>query len=98
MKYKQKYGKQGNLTTYCSDTETPYITRTQQNDGKNAVPSVSPRNVNYFSRNYCGITLISIAAKIYNIFYSNLCKQKIKKFFGRIKMDFGETDLVLTRF
>ena len=29
MKYHQKYGRQGNSTTYCSDAATPYITRTQ---------------------------------------------------------------------
>ena len=28
-KYPQKYGRQGNLKTYCSDSATLYITRTQ---------------------------------------------------------------------
>ena len=27
MKYNQKYGRQGNSMTYCSDTATPYVTR-----------------------------------------------------------------------
>ena len=38
MKYSQKYGKQGTLKTYCSDTATPYITRTQQTDRQRAAP------------------------------------------------------------
>ena len=29
LKYHQKYGRQGNLATYCSDTVMPYIIRTQ---------------------------------------------------------------------
>ena len=29
MKYPQKYRRQENLTTYCSDIATPYITKTQ---------------------------------------------------------------------
>ena len=29
MKYPQKYGRPGNLTTYCSNTVMLYITRTQ---------------------------------------------------------------------
>ena len=29
MKYLQKYGRQGNTMTYCSDTATPYVGGTQ---------------------------------------------------------------------
>ena len=41
------------------------------------------------AKNYRGITLTSIAAKIYN---AQLCNTKLRSCFGRTKMDFGEID------
>ena len=69
MKYPQKYGKQGNLSTYCSDTTTPYTTRslwTKKGDLG-------------IANNYRGIALISIAAKIYNAPLLNHIEPKIEK-------------------
>ena len=33
MKYPQKYGRPGNLMTYCSNAVMPYIFKTQKTDG-----------------------------------------------------------------
>ena len=44
-KYPQKYGKQGNSSTYYSDTETPYIIRTLSTDEQRATYSLSSREL-----------------------------------------------------
>ena len=41
MKYPQKYGRPGNLTTYCSDTVMSYIIKTQSTDGQRDASSPS---------------------------------------------------------
>ena len=45
IKYPQKYERQGNSTTYCSDTATAHITRKQQTHGQRVSSSLSPRKV-----------------------------------------------------
>ena len=80
MNYLQKYGRQGNSTTYCSDTVMPYITRTQQTDGQRDASALSPRKVaSELSKNYRGITHISIVAKIYNALQLNRIEPEIEK-------------------
>ena len=43
MKYPKKYGRSGNLMTYCSDTVMPYIIKTQLIDGQRDASSLSER-------------------------------------------------------
>ena len=45
IKYLTNYGKEGNSTAYCTDTSTPYITRTHKTSGQNTASSLSPRKL-----------------------------------------------------
>ena len=68
MKYPQKYGRPDNLMTYCSDTVMPYIIK--------ILPFPKKGNLG-LAKNYRGITLTSIAAKMYNALLHNRIKPKI---------------------
>ena len=80
MKYHQKYGRQENSTTYCSDTVMPYISRTQKRDGQKAAFSSFPKKGDLeIAKNYRGITFTSIAAKIYHALLLNYIELEIEK-------------------
>ena len=77
MKYLQEYGRQGNSTTYCSDTATPNIAKAQWTKG--SILSFPKKGDLRISKNYRGITLSSIAAKIYNFLLLNRIEPEIEK-------------------
>ena len=79
MKYPQKYGRQGNSTTYCSDTAMPYITRKQDRWTKGCTFPFPKKGDLGIVKNYLGITLTSTVAKIYNALLSNLIERKTEK-------------------
>ena len=88
MKYHQKYGRQGNSTTYCSNTAISYITRTQQRDEQKAASSIFHKKGDLrIVKIYCGVTLTFIAAKIYNALLLNCIEPENEKIL-RIKMVF----------
>ena len=74
-------GRSENLTTYCSDTVMPYITKTQQTDGQKDAfsPSLPKKGDRIIAETYQGITLTSIAAKIYNVLLRNHIEPEIEK-------------------
>ena len=80
MKYLQKYGRPDNSTTYCSDTVMLYIIKTHEIDGWKEwiLPFLKKGNLG-LAKNYRGITLTSIAAKIYNALLCNHKESKIEK-------------------
>ena len=79
MKYPQKYGRPGNLTTYCSNTNTIYNQNTIDKWTEGCILS-SPKSGDLgIAKNYQGITLTSIAAKIYNALLRNCIEHKIEK-------------------
>ena len=52
-----------------------------------------PKNGDFgIAKNYQGITLTSIAAKIYNTLLRNRIEPKLRKYLWRTKMAFGEID------
>ena len=72
IKYLQKYRRQGNSTAYCSDTATPYFIRTH--------PPFPPKKGDLrIAKNYWGITLTPIAAKIYTALLLNRIEPKIEE-------------------
>ena len=77
MKYLQKYGKQENSMTYCSNTTTPYITRMQQTKGC-ILPFPKKGNLE-IAKNFWGINFTSIATKIYNALLLNHIKPAFEK-------------------
>ena len=79
MKYPQKYGRPRNSSTYCSDTVMPYIIKTQDKWIKGCILSFPKMVVFGIAKNYQGITLTSIATKIYNVQLSNRIEPKIEK-------------------
>ena len=71
MKYPQKYRRQGNSTTFCSDSAPSYINRgTKKFDFG-------------IAKNYRGITLTSISAKIFSTQLRNCIEPKIEKIFRK---------------
>ena len=82
MKYPQKYGRQGNSMTYGSNSVMLYIPGTQLTDGQKDAFSLSPRRV-ALPKNYQGITLTFIMAKIYNALLCNCIEPKIEKILGK---------------
>ena len=68
-----------NLTTYSSDTAMQYITRTIDRWANGCIHPV-PKKVDFgIAKNYGGITLTSIVAKIYNALLRNYIEPKIEK-------------------
>ena len=84
MKYSQKYGKQGNSTTYCSDSVTLYVCSQNTIDrwAKGCI-LLFPKSDLGIAKNYRGITLTSIAAKIYNAQLRNRIETKTEKILGK---------------
>ena len=74
MKYPQMYGRPENSTAYCSDTVMPYIIKTQRD-----APHFPKKGDLGLAKNYRGITLTSIMAKIYNALLCNRIEPKIEK-------------------
>ena len=79
MKYHQKYRRQGNSMTYCSNTAPPYITRNNREMNKELHPPFPQEKGPLNCQNYRGKTLSFIAAKIYNILQLNLIEPEIEK-------------------
>ena len=67
------------LMTYCFDTATLYITRTQKRWTKGCILLFPRRSDLRIVKNYGGITLTSIAAKAYNALLLNHNKPEIEK-------------------
>ena len=78
MKYPQNYGRPGNSTTYCSDAVMPYITYIDR--WTKGCSLLFPKKGDFgLAQNYRGITLTSIAAKIYNALLRNRSEPRIEK-------------------
>ena len=74
MKHPQKRcGRPENSTTYCSNTVMPYIYRWM----KRCILPFPKKSDLGLAKNYRGITLTSIAAKIYNALLHNHTEPKI---------------------
>ena len=74
----QKYVRPDNSTTYCSDTATQSIIKIRETDGWKDASSHSLKKGDFgLAKNYRGITLPSIAAKIYNALQWNRIEPKI---------------------
>ena len=77
------------LLPYCNAV----ITRAQQKTTKDCILPFPNEGDLGIAKNNRGITLTSIEATIYIMLcYSTASNQKLRKFFERIKMVFGETD------
>ena len=72
MKYPLKYGRPDNLTTYCRHNQNP-IDRWM----KGCILPFSKRGDLGLTKNYRGITLTYIVAKIYNALLRNCIEPKI---------------------
>ena len=75
MKFPHKYGRPDNLTTYCSDTVMQLIIKTRWMKGC-ILPFLQKGDLR-LAKNYRGITLTSIAAKIYNALLLHCIEPKI---------------------
>ena len=73
MKFPQKYGRPDNSTTYCSVYNQNPIDRWM----KGCILSFPKKDDFGLAKNYRGITLTSIAAKIYNALLRNRIEPKI---------------------
>ena len=73
MKYFQKYGRQGNSITHCSNNATLYVTRIQY-----ILPFPKKGDLGIAETNH-GITLSFIVAKIYNALLLNHIEPEIEK-------------------
>ena len=76
MKYHQKYGKQGNLTTYCNAVYNQNIIDRWT---KGCILPFPKKGDLGITKNYECITLTSIAAKIYNSLLLNCLEPEIEK-------------------
>ena len=93
MKYLQKNGRQEDSMTYYSDTAMLYITRTQQRKRQKVVSFSSLKQGGLgIAPNYHGITLTSIATKIYNAPLHNRIEPEIEKILRKNQNGFGESD------
>ena len=77
-KIPQKYGKPGNSTICCTDIVMPYIVKTQLTDGQRDASHFPKKGDLGLAKNYRGMTLTSIAAKIYNALLRNRIEPKIE--------------------
>ena len=84
MKYAQKCGRPENSTTYCSDTVMLYIIKILLTDRWRGciLPFLKKGDLG-LAKNYRGITLTSIAAKIYNAQLRNSIESKIDNIFRK---------------
>ena len=78
MKYPQKYGRPGNMMTYCSNSVMPYIIKTIDRWTKGCIFPFPKKGGLGLAENYQGITLTSIAAEIYNALLCNPIEPKIE--------------------
>ena len=78
MKYPQKYGRSGNSTTYCCYTVMPYIIKTIDRWTKGCILPLPKKDDRRLAKNYRGITLTSLATKIYNALLHNCIEPKIE--------------------
>ena len=77
-KFPQKYGRPDNSTTYCSDAATQYIIKNPIDRWmKGCIPHFPKKGDLGLGKNYRGITLTSIAAKIYHALLRNRIEPKI---------------------
>ena len=76
----RKYGRPDNSTTYCSDTATQYTIKNPIDRWTKGCILPFPKKGDLgLAKNYRGITLTSIAAKIYNALLRNRIEPKIDK-------------------
>ena len=76
MKYLQKYGRLGNLMTYCNPI---YFKNTTERSTKCCMLPFPKKGDLGIAKNYQGITLTSIMAQICSALLLNLIKPEIKK-------------------
>ena len=76
MKYPQKYVKQGNSLTYCNAIYNQHITDSWI---KSCILPFPKKGDLEIAKNYWGITLTSITAKIYNDLLLNQIEHEIVK-------------------
>ena len=76
MKYPQKYRRPGNSTTYCNAVYNP---NTADRWTKGCILPFLKKGALGIAKNYRGITLTSIAAKIYNALLCNRKEPKAEK-------------------
>ena len=97
MKYLQKYGRQRNSKTYCSNTVYNQNTKDRW---KGCILPFPNKGDLGFAKNYLGITLTSIAAKIYNGLLLNYTKHETEKILRKNQSGFrrnrSTTSLILT--
>ena len=78
MKYSQKYER--NPMTYSSDTVMLNITRTHSRDGQKGCILPFPKKGDFrINKNYWGMTLTFISAKVYNPLLLNRIKPEMEK-------------------
>ena len=77
MKFSQKYGRPDNSTTYCSDTNVVYNQNPVDRWMKGCILPFPNKGDLRLAKTYRGITLTSIAAKIYNALLRNRIEPKI---------------------
>ena len=78
MKYPQKYGRPDNLIPHCSDTNAIYNQNPIDRWMKGCILPFPKKGNLGLAKNYRGITLTSIAAKIYNALLNNCIEPKIE--------------------
>ena len=88
MKYPQEYGRPGNLTAYCSDTNAVYNQNAIERWTKGCIIPFPKKSDLGLAMNYWGITLTSIAAKIYNTLQRNRIEPKIEKILRKNQNEF----------
>ena len=87
MKYPQKYGRPGNSTTYCNSV---YYQNPIDRWTKGCSFSFSKKCDLGWVKNYRGITITSIAAKIYNDLLRDRIEPKIEKILRKKQNGFRE--------
>ena len=93
MKYPPKFGRQENLTTYFYDYVTQSINKTREMDER-LHPLLFPKKGNLrITKNYRGITLTAIAAKVYNTLLLNHIQPKIQKVLRKNQNNFQRNHL-----
>ena len=96
MKYHQKYGRPDNSTTYCSDTVMRYNQNPIERWTKGCILRFPKKDDLGLAKNYRGITLTSIAAKIYNTLQLYLIEPKIGKKQNSFQWNRSTTSQILT--
>ena len=79
MKYPQKYERPGNSTTHCSETNAVYNQNAIDRGTKGSILPFHKKGDHGLIKNYQGISLTSIAAKIYNALLRHRIEPKIEK-------------------